>query len=180
MMKPVLLMAALASVLAAAIPSAQAGSLTKQFQVTAEIAPFCSVSTFDLDFGTYTTVNVNGGVALDAFSFIYVICPDQVAYQVALDEGLNSAEAGVACDAGMPAPSRNMESTTPPNFGSLPYTLYSDEARTIPWGCSPESDLEGVGNGATFTEHRVYGRIDAGMVSLADTYADTVTVTVTF
>lgn len=179
-MKPVLLLAALAAALAAAIPSAQAGTLTKQFQVTAEITPFCSVNAYDLDFGTYTTANINGGIALEAFSFIYVICPDQTAYSIALDEGLNSPEDGVACDPGMSAPSRNMTSTTPPSFGSLNYTLYSDEARTIPWGCSPESDVEGVGNGTNFFEHRVYGRIGAGIVSLADTYADTVTVTVTF
>lgn len=179
-MKSVLLSVALAGLVLAASPTAHASTLTKQFQVTAEVLPFCAVNTFDLDFGAYTTVNVNGGVPLDAFSFVYVLCPDQVAYTVALDEGLASAEAGIACEAGSPAPSRNMRSTTPPSFGSLPYILYSDEARTVPWGCSPDTDVAGVGNGASFTEYRVYGRIPAASVTLADTYSDTVTVTVTF
>ncbi|OGT60657.1 MAG: hypothetical protein A3E01_00460 [Gammaproteobacteria bacterium RIFCSPHIGHO2_12_FULL_63_22] len=173
-------MAAFASFAFAASPTADAATVTKQLQVTAEIEPFCAINVFDLEFGLYTTANINGGVDLDSIGSIYVICPDAVAFTIALDGGLNSQMNEFACDPGAPVPPRGMVSTTPPNSGNLGYELYSDEARTIGWGCSPETDVAGIGNGVSFDLFPVYGRIPAGAVTLADTYSDTVTVTVTF
>lgn len=179
-MNRVLFSAVMAGLVLVATPAAHAATITKQLQVTAEIEPFCAINVFPLEFGLYTTANINGGVDLDSTGSIYVICPDDVAYTVALDEGLNSPEAGVACEPGAPSPSRSMTSTTPPYNGNLNYLLYSDAARTLGWGCSDVTTVAGTGNGLSFDNFTVYGRIPAGAVTVADTYSDTVTVTVTF
>lgn len=182
-MKPVLLMAALASVLAAAIPSAQAASVTKQIEVTANIEPFCAVITFDLAFGNYGTANISGGIDLDAQTAVYVICPNGTPYTVALDGGLNTQPLGAGdttiCDTGGPAPARIMSSVNLVG-GGLGYELYTDPARSDVWGCSPASVQSGTGNGTTNDEFIVYGSVPAGTITLADSYADTVTVTVAF
>lgn len=180
-MKPVLLLAAFASFAFAASQTADAGTLSKQLQVTAEIEPFCAINVFPVEFGLYGTANISGGLDLEATGSVYVLCPLDVPFTIALDEGLNSPLMGQpACELGMPAPPRGMVSTTPPNSGNLYYELYSDPARTQQWGCSPESDVASVGNGDSFVEFPVYGRVPAGSVTVADTYSDTVTVTVTF
>lgn len=179
-MNRVLFSAVMAGLVLVATPAAHAATVTKQLQVTAEIEPFCAILVSDLDFGLYTTANINGGVALDSTGTIYVICPDQVAFEIALDGGLNTQDPETACGPGMPAPYRIMKSTTPPNFGNLGYQLYSDAARTLDWGCSDITTVAGTGNGSSFEPFTVYGRIPAGSVTLADTYSDTVTVTVTF
>ena len=60
------------------------------------------------------------------------------------------------------------------------YMMYSDSGRATNWGETVGTDtVSATGNGAAQT-HTIYGRVPAQTTPAANTYTDTVTVTVTF
>ena len=64
----------------------------------------------------------------------------------------------------------------------LNYILYTNSGRTIVWGSGAggTGSLTGTGNGASQAV-TIYGRVTAGQASApAGSYADTVTVTITY
>lgn len=174
-MKPVLLLVAMASLCVAVAP-ASAGSVSKSIQVTATVEPYCAiVAAPDLSFGSYTAQNVSGGLGLDATAVISVICPQDLPYTISLDTGLH----GMAEECtSSPAQYRGMTSQNVFG-GNLGYDLYTDEAHTTVWGCSPETVRQDVGAN-TIKEYTIYGRVEPGQVTYADSYADTLTITVNF
>jgi spore coat protein U-like protein len=68
---------------------------------------------------------------------------------------------------------------TGPSASGLSYFLYSDSGRTTNWGNVTGSWVSGTGTG-TAQNLTVYGRIPASQSALIGSYADTVTVTITF
>lgn len=132
------------------------------FTASATVSARCSVTATTLDFGSVGLL----GSATDASSTIGVQCATGVAYQVGLDAGLNGANVNA----------RHMALA-----GSLVgYQLYTDAPRTLVWGNTPGSNtVAGTGNGSV-RNLSVYGRVPAQTTPTAGTYADTITVTVTY
>lgn len=129
------------------------------FTVSANVQQTCSVSAGTLDFGTVAGFLVD---PKDAQSMISVKCLNGTAYKVGLDNGQHGV--------------RRM---TGPG-GSIGYELYRNSGRTQHWGNTPGTDTYGnTGNGNT-QNVTVYGRVPPQPTPAAGTYADTVTVTVTY
>jgi spore coat protein U-like protein len=62
----------------------------------------------------------------------------------------------------------------------LNYSLFSDSARAVNWGNTVGTDtVAGIGTGSAQTI-TVYGTIPSNQGNRAGTYADTITVTVTY
>ena len=60
------------------------------------------------------------------------------------------------------------------------YNMYRDAARTLNWGETDTVDtVDATGTGSAVT-HTVYGRVPPQATPAANTYTDTVTVTVNF
>ena len=159
--------AVLAFALAASCGTAQAvTSITSTFQVKIAITANCIFSTgaaADLDFGTQGVLAAN----VDQSSTIQVQCTNTTPYNIGLDGG--SVAASVSA--------RQMVG---PASAKINYGLFRDAARTLNWGNTIGTDtLSAIATGAAIT-HTVYGRVPAQTTPAAGSYADTVTVTVTY
>lgn len=149
---------------------AQAATSTTTFDVGATVADSCSVSATALAFGSIDPL-VNKTTATDATSTIDVTCANGTTYDVGLDAGQAS---------GATVTTRQMASGT----NLLNYALYSDSGRTANWGNTIDATtgdtVAGTGTGAIQTL-TVYGRVPSGQETApTGTYADTITVTVTY
>ena len=120
----------------------------------------CSINVSDLTFGEY---DVFSSLAADITGSLSVSCDTDTPFQVTLGTGSGSFTARQM---------RNGPSV-------LIYNLYTDPTRLSIWGDgSPGTSLLSIsGTGATYT---VYGRIPARQNVPAGSYADTITVTLTF
>lgn len=144
--------------------AAQAGTATTTLNVNAIAVQSCTVAALPLAFGTTSQT----GTAVDSTATITVVCTPNVAYDIGLDNGAN-ASGGV----------RRMSSLTTSDF--LPYEIYSNAARTQPWGNSVGTDTVSGTVVAAPVVHTAYGRIAANAPGVsAGTYSDSVTVTLTF
>ncbi|QHE75085.1 Csu type fimbrial protein [Hydrogenophaga sp. PBL-H3] len=142
-------------------------------------ASTCAVAVTPLAFGAYTSP---GGPRVDSSASVIVTCTPtylllacNVAYTLSLSNGL----------VGSPG-DRQMAS----GAGRLHFTLYSDAARSTPWGDGGASG--GTVGGSLSTSllgllclqgtrnHTVYGRIPANQSVPAGTYLDQVTLTITY
>lgn len=153
--------------LAASCGGAQAvTSITSTFQVRIAITATCIFSTgaaSDLDFGTQGVLAAN----VDQTSTIMVQCTNTTPYDIGLNGG-SVASSVTARQMSGPASAR------------INYNLYRDAGRTANWGNTVGTDtLSAVATGAPVS-HTVYGRVPAQTTPAAGSYADTVTVTVTY
>jgi spore coat protein U-like protein len=155
--------AAAASFLPSATASFAATS-TATFNVQVTIVATCTInSASTLNFGSQGVFTAN----VDQTSTIQVQCTNTTPYNIGLDAGLGSG-ATVAI--------RKMTS----GGATVNYTLYSDSGRTTVWGATIGTNtVAATGNGAA-QSYTVYGRIPAQTTPAPGTYADTVTVTVTY
>ncbi len=142
---------------------AECNKPTTTFQVTANAQPACAIVASDMDFGTYS------GVQLDRQSPMFLSCSTGSAWNIGLNQGTFS---------GATVTTRRM---TGPHSASLTYSLFRDAARTQNWGNTVGTDtLLGSGTGLPQLI-TVYGRIPAGQSpGAAGGYRDTIVVTVTF
>ena len=139
------------------LPAALAATTSTTFQVTATVAATCSVSAGTLAFGSYV------GNQLDAENTLTVTCTTGTTYDITLDNGAQ------------PSGSQRRMISAGSNY--LNYDLYTTTGRTVLWqGATAVSDT----GDATAQSHPVYGRIPAGQNPPATTYADTISVTVTY
>lgn len=156
--------AALLSAAYALCAPARAGTDTDTMAVTATVVASCDVAANDLDFMTYDPVS---GSPVDASATLEITCTNGAAYVVALDEGVG---------AGATIAARRMTSGS----DTLAYSLYRDASRSQLWGETNGVDtVAGTGSGTQQTL-TVYGRAPTAQTSPAGSYADTVTVTVTY
>jgi spore coat protein U-like protein len=149
------------------LPSATssfAATSTATFSVQVTIVATCTInSASTLNFGSQGVFTAN----VDQTSTIQVQCTNTTPYNIGLDAGLGSG-ATVAV--------RKMTS----GGVTVNYTLYSDSGRTTVWGATIGTNtVAATGNGAA-QSYTVYGRIPAQTTPAPGTYADTVTVTVTY
>jgi spore coat protein U-like protein len=139
---------------------AQADPATTTFGVSATVLKDCIVSANALAFGNYT------GAVNNATSTVTVTCTNTTTYTVGLDAGLAT---------GATVTSRKMQN----GVNLLPYALYSDSGRTTNWGNTSPSWVSGTGNGSA-QALTVYGQIAAAQYVTPGSYADTISVTVTY
>ncbi len=143
---------------------AAAATQTVQFAVTATVQGTCSITASSMAFGIYT------GAILPTTSTITVDCNGGTLYNVGLNPGLAT---------GATVSTRKMTGTfTPAN--TLGYGLFSNSGHTANWGQTIGTDtVAGTGSGVA-QPLTVYGQIPAGTVPNPDSYADTITATITW
>ena len=134
---------------------------TSTFQVTATVASSCTVSATTLAFGNYTLAQLDGASSITA------TCTNGTTYTIGLDAGTFASA------------TTSTRKMTGPSASGLSYSLYSDSGRTTNWGNVTGSWVSGTGTGAAQVLN-VYGRIPASQTASIGSYADTVTVTITF
>jgi spore coat protein U-like protein len=155
----------LAAMAALSPAGAIAATTTDTFNVTATVLGACTVSATDLGFGNYTPTS---GTDLDATSTVTVTCTNGTGYSVGLNEGTH----------GSTVTTRQMLDTV--SSDTLNYALFRNLARTDNWGNTPLTDtVDDTGDG-TAQDITVYGRVDANQYVSAGSYADVITVTVTY
>jgi spore coat protein U domain-containing protein, fimbrial subunit CupE1/2/3/6 len=133
------------------------------FQVSAGVAPVCTIVTSDLAFGAYDPLVANARVGLDAEASVTVTCTRAVPGAVAVDGGLYGG--------------RRMAS----GAQRLAYQIYKDASHATVWQAGPEGGVAIVGGGATQPERvTLFGRIPPGQVVLSGRYTDSITATVQF
>jgi spore coat protein U-like protein len=142
----------------------QAATTTTTFAVSATVLTTCEVVATPLVFGNYNPTDVSD---LDAANTATVTCTTGTAYNVGLDAGTGS---------GATVSSRKMTSGT----DLLNYTLYQDAARTTVWGETIGTNTVSATAGVLPTVHNIYGKVVNGQNVPTGSYADTITVTVTF
>ena len=147
------------------ISPADALTSTTNLQSTVTITAQCLInSTATLDFGTSGVI----AVKLDFSSVISVTCTNLAAYTIGLDKGLNGA--GVT--------TRKMKNSG--NAETVSYSLFSDMGRTSNWGVTIGTDTVGATGTGAAQAYTVYGRVPAQATPSPGSYADTITVTVTY
>ncbi|MDH3740445.1 MAG: spore coat U domain-containing protein [Hyphomicrobiales bacterium] len=159
----ILILGACAGLAAVFGSKANAATVTDTFTSQIIIQASCIInSTNTLDFGTVGTLTAN----VDAQADISVQCSNLTAYNVRLDAGIGAGTIAT----------RTMENAgTPVN-----YNMYRDAARTLNWGETDTVDtVDATGTGSAVL-HTVYGRVPPQATPAANTYTDTVTVTVNF
>jgi spore coat protein U-like protein len=164
----VLVVGALLSLCAA---SAQAGSATSSFRVTATVDPACTIQTTPLTFGHYNSLTTHSAAPLDVNGTVTITCSKGMVTRIALDPGWHAAHAV--------GTTRAMKLRSGQDY--LNYELYQDVVRTTLWGSTGETLF--VPPVAPDTKPRsffVFGRIPAGQTIASGDYADTVTAIVNF
>ncbi len=151
--------------------AAQAGTTTASFNVTATVLSNCVTSATNLAFPNYTP----GAGAKSGSSTISVNCTKGTGYTVALNAGTTT---GTAFTQRLLASGAN----------TLQYNLFKDAAFTTVFGDGTGSSQTATGTGAgmaaaSATSITVYGQLPDSVTNQAatpGTYADTITVTVTY
>jgi len=141
-----------------------------EFSVNATVDPDCTVSASPLAFGT-AGVTLSA-TAVDATSTISATCTLELPYSLSLNAGTG---------AGATVAQRKLTRTG--GNETLTYGLYSDAARSRPWGdgSAGTSTVTSTGGGVTVVRtHTVYGRLPAQATPPSGEYSDTVTVTITY
>ncbi len=158
---------ALLTPIAISLPAAaNAASTSGTLNVSATVTANCTISTSALAFGNVNTIS---GSNVDGAGAIIVTCTNGTAW---------TAAAGVGSGSGASFSARNMTG----GANLLSYNLFTDGARTSVWGDGTGSTaaLASTGTGAA-QNIPVYGRIASGQTAVpAGSYADTVSVTVTY
>ncbi|CAN7355310.1 Csu type fimbrial protein [Variovorax paradoxus] len=140
------------------------------FIVSANIAKSCLVTADPLNFGTID--GLPGAANKDQASNINVTCTGATGYQVGLSPS-NGSTTGAGAMASTGGVSGNTD--------TVPYRLYRDAARSVPWGNVLNSNTVGGTGTGTAQALTVYGRVLGSNVNVRpDSYLDTVTVTVTY
>jgi spore coat protein U-like protein len=132
-------------------------------QVSAIVAPACTIGAGTLAFGGYDPVGANATAPLDAQGTFQIACTRNTAYAVGLGPGSFASGA-----------TRRMAN----GAERLAYELYSDPGRTAVW--SAASTVAGTALGIAPVTLTVYGRVPGGQAVAPGAYADTVQSTINF
>lgn len=137
-------------------------TIQPEFVVQAKPQPSCTGTVADLSFGTTGAITA----AITAQTSLRLTCTSRTTYSVALDNG----RTGTA-----PA-ARRMTSAA---GDVITYGLYTDAARSMPWGSSAGSTVQGTGTG-TEQAVAIFGQVPAQTTPKPGAYADRVVVTITY
>jgi spore coat protein U-like protein len=150
---------------------AAATTTTQTFAVSLTIQAQCVInSTATLNFGTAGVLGGAGGTTnTDQSATLAVQCTDTTPFHIGLDAGTTT---------GGTTTTRKLLNTG--SSATVNYTLWQDSGHATNWGNNPGTDtVDDTGNGASKT-YTIYGRIPPQTTPAPGTYADTVTVTVTY
>jgi spore coat protein U-like protein len=149
-----------------------AGSDTANLTVTANVNATCKLSnSVAVAFGTYDPVLANASTPLDATGSFDIKCTKGSSGTMKLGSGLYNANAV--------GTTRALKAASSANY--LNYDLYTSNARSTVWNDTTNTVVYGPAANASASTQTVYGRIPAAQVNaVADSYADTVVVTVTY
>jgi spore coat protein U-like protein len=152
-----------AAVLGLANSGARALTATSSFSVTITITATCTiVSTSTLAFPTQTFMAGN----VDQTTTLQVQCTNTTPYNIGLDAGTGS---------GATVTTRKMTS----GANTINYSLYSDSGHSTVWGNTVGTNtVAATGNGSPIS-YTIYGRVPQ-QTPVPGSYADTITVTVTY
>ncbi|MDQ8038786.1 MAG: spore coat U domain-containing protein [Rickettsiella sp.] len=144
-----------------------AATTTGSLPITASVISNCVLGTIaSVAFGNYDPTS---GTANNNQGSIAVNCTNGTTYNIGLDPGTFP---------GATVTTRQMTGTPPGT--PLSYSLFRNAGRTLNWGQTIGTDtLALTGNGTAQTSI-VYGQIPALQAVTNGSYADTVTITVTF
>ncbi len=135
---------------------------TAMFSVTATVVKSCTVSATNLAFGNYT------GAQVRSTSTITATCTSSTTYTVGLNAGTAT---------GATVTNRSM---TGPGSALLHYSLFNNSGYTTNWGNTAATHwVSGTGNG-TGQKLTVYGQIPVAQYVTPGSYADTITVSVSY
>jgi len=119
------------------------------------------VSAGNLDFGTEGVLAAN----VDTSAALSIQCTNGTAYNIGLDAGATGTIA-----------TRQMAN----GGATVDYQMFSDAGRTSNWGETIGTDTVSATGTGSAVIHTIYGRVPAQATPAANTYTDTVTVTVNF
>ncbi|MCA3846503.1 MAG: spore coat protein U domain-containing protein, partial [Burkholderia sp.] len=137
---------------------------TFPFSATANVINNCNISATNVSFGTASVLSG----ALTATGSITAQCTNGDAWKIALSGGSTGN-----------VTARGMQRSG--GGGTINYGLYTDAARSIPWGdgTGGSSTATGVGTG-TSQVVTVYGAVPAQTTPAPGNYSDTITATISF
>ena len=141
------------------------GTATASFAVTATVTPQCTLTTTNINFGTVGALSN----PVTASGTVTVRCTSNAGYTISMDGGISKST----------DPTQRWMGGTTPQTG-VSYGLYQNSQYSLPWGNTPGLTKADIGSGSDkiFT---VYGRTNPSTITPpADTYNDTVIVTVTY
>jgi len=129
--------------------------------VTITIENECEIAAPNpLAFGTHGVLSAN----VDVTAVFTVTCTTDHPYALSMGAGLH----GTLAD-------REMSNTA--ETASVHYQIYTTTDRDVVWNAV--AVIEGTGTGAA-VEHTAYGRVPSQATPIADSYSDTVQITVTY
>lgn len=131
------------------------------FNVAANVDRTCTVSATTINFGNRGVLTTN----VDATGTLSVSCTTNLPYSVSLNGGLSNA-----------TPTQRRMTL---GANAVVYGLYTNTARTTPWGNTTGQIVTGTGTG-TAQSLTVYGRVAPQTTPPPGTYSDTVVVTVSY
>lgn len=137
------------------------GVVAPAFSVVATVAPNCSISAQDLNFGVASSLSGT----LSQSTSMNVACTNGAAWSVGLNNGNNFSG------------SRRMRLGATNSY--ITYGLFRNPGAGQPWNMGAGSEVTGTGNGGNQTL-TVYGRVPAQAVPATGFFVDTVIATITF
>jgi spore coat protein U-like protein len=151
-------------------PAVATTSITSSFAVNLTIAATCVInSTTALNFGSLGVLGGIGGTDTHpGTAMVSVQCTDSTPFSIALDGGTGGGD----------TTTRKLLNTAALSTATVNYKLFSDAGYTTNWGNTTDT-VGKTGDGASHT-YTVYGLIPAQNTPVPGTYADLVTVTVTY
>jgi len=157
------------SLLVATSSFAGSAATTNTNNITASVAPKCTIGAFAIAFGAYDPFSAT---PLDQTGTVSINCTKGTSGVVSLNLGVNAS--GVV---------RRMQDTgAAGNF--LTYEIYSDAGRTTVWNAVGTVTLGPSASKNTALSATAYGRVAAGQDAQAGAaglnYQDTIVATVTF
>jgi spore coat protein U-like protein len=154
-----------------ATPRAAMAAMLLLTASAANAIPACTVSIVPVAFGAYSPLS---DASRESMGSVAVSCSDAVSsavsYSIALGAGAGTYASRLMASGGYP----------------LAYNLFTDPGRNLVWGdgtggSSTVGDSYTIATSPTLRSYPVYGRIPGGQTQAHQgTYADSITVTVTF
>lgn len=145
----------------------KAATTTTTFQVLANVVGVCGVTAVNMNFGTYDPVVTNAITPLDVTGNVALTCNTGLTAEISLNLG-TSASGSVRRMAGAPS-------------GFLNYEIYLNAGRTTVWGTTaPNTVVTTAAPSIVTRNYTTYGRIPAAQDVPIGSFADTITVTVTY